>query len=54
MHKPLTPLTQRLFSLSLSFVMTLALLGSVSELFVGGQAQQANLAQHGTPTASRA
>ncbi len=51
MHKPLI---QRLYSLSMAAVMTLALLGSVSELFVGAEAQQANLAQHSTPVAPRA
>jgi hypothetical protein len=48
------PLTQRLFSLSMSALVTLAILGSVSELFVGVEAQQANLAQHTTPVAPRA
>ncbi len=47
------PLIQRLLSLSLAGVFTLAILGSVSELFVGGQAQQATLAQHSTPAAPR-
>jgi hypothetical protein len=47
-------LIQRLLSLSLAGVFTLAILGSVSELFVGGQARQATLAQHGTQPAPRA
>ncbi len=48
MHKPLT---HRLYALSMSAFMTLVLLGSVSELFVGVEAQQANLAQHSAPAA---
>jgi hypothetical protein len=47
-------LIQRLTSLSMAAVMTLALLGSVSELFVGVEAQQASLAQHSTAAAPRA
>jgi hypothetical protein len=47
-------LIQRLYSLSMAAVMTLALLGSVSELFVGVEAQQASLAQHSTAAAPRA
>jgi hypothetical protein len=47
-------LTQRLLSLSLAGVFTLAMLGSVSQLFVGAEAQQANLAQRATPPAPRA
>jgi hypothetical protein len=46
-------LTQRLISLSLASVFTLAILGSVSELFVGAEAQQATLAQQTTPAAPR-
>jgi hypothetical protein len=47
-------LTQRLLSLSLAGVFTLAILGGVSGLFMGVEAQQANLAQHSTPAAPRA
>jgi hypothetical protein len=47
-------LIQRLLSLSLAGVFTLAILGSVSELFVGAEAQQATLAQHSQPAAPRA
>ncbi len=48
------PLIQRLYSLSMAAVMTLALLGSVSELFVGAETQQATLAQHGSAATPRA
>jgi hypothetical protein len=47
-------LIQRLLSLSLAGVFTLAILGSVSELFIGAEAQQATLAQHSQPAAPRA
>jgi hypothetical protein len=47
-------LTHRLLSLSLAGVVTLAMLGSVSQLFVGAEAQQASMAQRATSTAPRA
>ncbi len=47
-------LTQRLLSLTLAGVCTLALLGSISQLFVGVEAQQADLAQRSAPAAPRA
>jgi hypothetical protein len=47
-------LTQRLLSLTLASIFSLAIVGSVSGLFVGVEAQQANLAQHSTPAAPRA
>ncbi len=47
-------LIQRLTSLSMAAVMSLTLLGSVSGLFIGVEAEQANLAQHSTPAAPRA
>ena|GEM_PF-5964152 len=47
-------LIQRLLSLSLAGVFTLATLGSVSGLFVGVEVEQANLAQRSMPAAPRA
>ena len=47
-------LIQRLYSLSMAAVMTLALLGSVSELFVSAESHQATLAQRTTAAAPRA
>jgi hypothetical protein len=47
-------LTQRLLSLSLASVFTLTMLASVSGLFLGDEAQQANLAQRSTAAAPRA
>jgi hypothetical protein len=52
---PMKPtLTHRLLSLSLASVFTLAMLASVGELFLGDEAQQANLAQRSTASAPRA
>ena len=51
MHKPLI---QRLFSLSLAAFMTLAMLGSVGELFQSDTAPPAaEMAQHGSPAAQQ-
>jgi hypothetical protein len=47
-------LIQRLLSLSLASVFTLAILGGVSELFIGVEAQSSNVAQYSTPAAPRA
>jgi hypothetical protein len=47
-------LIQRLLSLSLAGVFTLAIFGSVSGLFVGVEAEQAKLAQHSMSAAPRA
>ena len=47
-------LIQRLYSLSLAAVVTLAMLGSVSQLFLGDSAPQAaEMAQHSSPAASQ-
>jgi hypothetical protein len=48
------PLIQRLYSLSLAAVVTLAILGGVSQLFLGDSAPQgAEMAQHSSPVASQ-
>jgi hypothetical protein len=47
-------LTHRLLSLSLASAFTLAMLASVGELFLGDEAQQANLAQRSAASAPRA
>lgn len=53
MNKPFSQLSQRLLSLSLSGVITLALLGGISDLFLGEESA-ALLVQQQSASAPRA